>query len=152
MRAYIFQARDILGLDSEGVSDAYAKVCFQNRSQNTVVIKETLCPDFDQTLLFEDLQLYGSPEVLKENPPFVSVELFDKDKVGKDEFLGRVFAKPLVRLSGPERPAAMLRWYDIERGERSCGELLAVFELFLVSYLWFLYFNSFANRYVLTNK
>ena len=135
MRAYIFQARDILGLDSEGVSDAYAKVCFQNRSQNTVVIKETLCPDFDQTLLFEDLQLYGSPEVLKENPPFVSVELFDKDKVGKDEFLGRVFAKPLVRLSGPERPGAMLRWYDIERGERSCGELLAVFELFLVSYL-----------------
>ena len=135
MRAYIFQARDILGLDSEGVSDAYAKVCFQNRSQNTVVIKETLCPDFDQTLLFEDMQLYGSLEVLKENPPFVSVELFDKDKVGKDEFLGRVFAKPLVRLNGPERPAPMLRWYDIKRGERTCGELLAVFELFLVSYL-----------------
>ena len=134
MRAYIFQARDILGLDSEGVSDAYAKVCFQDRSQNTVVIKETLCPDFDQTLVFEDMQLFGSPEVLEENPPFVSIELFDKDKVGKDEFLGRVFAKPLVRLNGAKPPAPRLMWYDIERGERICGELLAAFELFLVSY------------------
>ena len=86
MRAYIFQARDILGLDSEGVSDAYAKVCFQDRSQNTVVIKETLCPDFDQTLVFEDMQLFGSPEVLEENPPFVSIELLIKIRSGRTNF------------------------------------------------------------------
>lgn len=81
MRSYLYQARDVLGLDSEGVSDAYANVCFQNVSDNTRVVKETLCPDWDQTLLFEEMALYGSPEVIAENPPYVTIELFDKDRV-----------------------------------------------------------------------
>lgn len=81
MRAYIYQARDILGLDSEGVSDAYAHVCFQNVSAPTRIIKETLCPDWDQTLVFEEMPLFGSPAVIAENPPLVFVELYDKDKV-----------------------------------------------------------------------
>ena len=81
MRAYIYQARDILGLDSEGVSDAYAHVCFQNVSAPTRVIKETLCPDWDQTLVFEEMSLFGSPAVIAENPPLVFIELYDKDKV-----------------------------------------------------------------------
>ena len=81
LRAYIYQARDILGLDSEGVSDAYAQISFQNVSAKTRVVYETLCPDWDQTLVFEDMPLYGSPNVIAENPPLVFIELFDKDKV-----------------------------------------------------------------------
>ncbi|XP_057307144.1 myoferlin-like [Hydractinia symbiolongicarpus] len=131
LRSYLYQARDILGLDSEGVSDAYAKVCFQNVSENTRVVKETLCPDWDQTLLFEDMSLFGSPKVIAENPPYVTIELFDKDRVGKDEYLGRCFVQPMVRLNGSKPPAPRLMWYDVMRGERQCGELLAAFELFL---------------------
>lgn len=81
MRAYIYQARDILGMDSEGVSDAYAQVSFQNVSATTRVIKETLCPDWDQTLVFEDMPLFGAPNIIADNPPLVFIELFDKDKV-----------------------------------------------------------------------
>ena len=81
MRCYIYQARDILGLDSEGVSDPYAEVCFQHVSQKTRVVKETLCPDWDQTLIFENMSVFGSPKVLADNPPLVFIELFDKDKV-----------------------------------------------------------------------
>ena len=80
-RAYIYQARDILGLDSEGVSDAYAKVCILDQSKITRVVKETLCPDFDQTLIFEDLFVYGLPKILADNPPQVAVELYDEDRV-----------------------------------------------------------------------
>jgi len=130
-RAYVYQARDILGLDSEGVSDAYAKICFQDESQLTRVVKETLCPDFDQTLIFEEMNLYGSPKTLAENPPLVSIEFFDKDKVGKDEYLGRSFAQPMVKLAGSKPPAPKLMWFPIMRGDKQCGELLAAFELFL---------------------
>ncbi|XP_047127416.1 myoferlin isoform X1 [Hydra vulgaris] len=130
-RAYIYQARDILGLDSEGVSDPYAKVCLLDQSKVTRVIKETLCPDFDQTLIFEDLFVFGSPKLFADNPPQVSVELYDEDRVGKDEYLGRVFAHPLVRLNGSKPPAPRLMWYPIIRGEKTCGELLAAFEIFL---------------------
>ena len=116
------------------MSDPYAQVCFQEKSQTTPVFKETLCPDFDQTLLFDDMPIYGSPQVLAENVPYVVVELFDKDKVGKDEFLGRVFAQPLVRLHGSQPPLPKLMWYTIKRGDRECGDLLAAFELLLVTY------------------
>jgi len=70
-----------LGLDSEGISDAYAHISFQNVSASTRVINETLCPDWDQTLIFEGMSLFGSPSVLAENPPLVFIEMFDKDKV-----------------------------------------------------------------------
>ena len=113
------------------MSDPYAKVCFQEKSQTTTVFKETLCPDFDQTLLFDDMPIYGSPQVLEENVSYVVVELFDKDKVGKDEFLGRVFAQPLVRLHGSQPPLPKLMWYAIKCGDRECGDLLAAFELLL---------------------
>lgn len=131
LRAYVYQARDILGLDSEGVSDAYAHVCFQNVSAVTRVIKETLCPDWDQTLIFEEMPLFGSPQVLADNPPNVFIELYDKDKVGKDEYLGRAVAQPLVKLNGSKPPASRLMWMPIMRGDRQCGELLASFELYL---------------------
>lgn len=68
-------------MDSEGTSDAYAKVSFMTQSLRTRVIKETLCPDWDETLMFEDLLLFGSPSTYADNCPYAVVELFDKDKV-----------------------------------------------------------------------
>ena len=59
----------------------FIQVSFQTQSQNTRVIKETLCPEWDQTLVFEGVQLYGSPKSFAENPPYVVCEAFDKDKV-----------------------------------------------------------------------
>jgi hypothetical protein len=59
------------------------------------------------------------------------IEVYDKDKVGKDEFLGRCHCKPVVKLPGVKAPAVQLMWYTITRGEREAGEVLAAFELFL---------------------
>jgi len=52
---------------------------------------------------------------------------------GKDEYLGRAVAQPLVKLNGSKPPASRLMWMPITRGDRQCGELLASFELYLVS-------------------
>ncbi|EDO36863.1 predicted protein, partial [Nematostella vectensis] len=133
LRAYLFQARDLLASDPDGVSDPYARVVFGTRSSVTETLARTLCPTWDQTLIFDEVNIYGSIEQVAENPPAVIIELYDKDPVGKDEFMGRCVVKPLVKLNGQGPPAPRLLWYDVERGDEYGGEILAAFELFLVS-------------------
>ncbi|XP_048584840.1 myoferlin isoform X2 [Nematostella vectensis] len=131
LRAYLFQARDLLASDPDGVSDPYARVVFGTRSSVTETLARTLCPTWDQTLIFDEVNIYGSIEQVAENPPAVIIELYDKDPVGKDEFMGRCVVKPLVKLNGQGPPAPRLLWYDVERGDEYGGEILAAFELFL---------------------
>jgi hypothetical protein len=52
---------------------------------------------------------------------------------GKDEFLGRARAEPVVRVNGSEGGPARLAWYTIETDGGYGGDILAAFELFLVS-------------------
>lgn len=56
---------------------------------------------------------------------------------GKAEFIGRTFAKPLVKMCdehyGPPRFPPQLEYYQIYRGSSSAGELLAAFELLQVA-------------------
>ena len=62
-------------------TDPYAKIAFESQCQITRVIKQTLCPEWDQTLIFEDIAMYGNPAMLAESPPNINIELFDKDQV-----------------------------------------------------------------------
>ena len=61
--------------------DPYAKVSFESHCQITRVIKQTVCPEWDQTLIFEEIQMYGPPAMVSECPPVVNIEIFDKDQV-----------------------------------------------------------------------
>ena len=61
--------------------DPYARVVFLNHSQVTHAIHRTLCPTWDQTLVFEEVFIFGSTELLQLKPPEVVIELFDKDQV-----------------------------------------------------------------------
>ena len=61
--------------------DPYAKVSFESNCQLTRVIKQTVCPEWDQTLIFEEIQMYGTPMMISECPPVVNIEIFDKDQV-----------------------------------------------------------------------
>jgi len=52
---------------------------------------------------------------------------------GDSEFIGRAFARPVVKLASekydkPHFPPA-LEWFEIQRGDEKAGELLAAFEL-----------------------
>ncbi|XP_059059908.1 otoferlin-like [Achroia grisella] len=132
MRAYIYQARSLIGSDSSGLSDPFARVVINECTATTQVIDETLSPTWDETLIFEDILLYSTMEQIKAEPPTIVIEIFDQDKVGKSEFIGRTLAKPHIKTFEEIRQKTQLpslEWYDITRGDDSAGELLAAFEL-----------------------
>ncbi|KAG7261736.1 hypothetical protein CRUP_023723 [Coryphaenoides rupestris] len=70
---------------------------------------------------------------LRDDPPIIVIELYDQDTVGKADFMGRTFAKPVVKMAdehyGPPRFPPQLEYYQIYRGNCTAGEMLAAFEL-----------------------
>ena len=54
---------------------------FCKQSAVTEVLTQTLCPTWDQTLIFDDIEIHECVENVAENPPSVVVELFDRDSV-----------------------------------------------------------------------
>ncbi|XP_067338565.1 otoferlin isoform X16 [Channa argus] len=136
LRAHMYQARSLFAADSSGLSDPFARVFFSTHSQVTEVLSETLCPTWDQLLVFDDVELFGEASELRDDPPIIVVEIYDQDTVGKAEFIGRTFAKPTIKMCdehyGPPRFPPQLEYYQIYRGNCTAGELLAAFELLQV--------------------
>lgn len=133
LRAHVYQARSLIGSDASGLSDPFARVIMGEFSKTTQVIDETLSPTWDELLIFEEILIYGSADEIKQDPPPIIIEIFDQDKVGKSEFIGRALAKPHVKLredsyAKPRFPPS-LEWFSISRGTDHAGELLAAFEL-----------------------
>ena len=60
-------------------ADPFAYVSFISRSQKSEVIKHTLCPNWDQTMIFDEIEIQGDPNVLAANPPDVCIEVMDFD-------------------------------------------------------------------------
>ncbi|XP_047430139.1 otoferlin isoform X12 [Mugil cephalus] len=138
LRAHMYQARSLFAADSSGLSDPFARVFFSTHSQVTEVLSETLCPTWDQLLVFDDVELFGEASELRDDPPIIVVEIFDQDTVGKAEFIGRTFAKPTIKMCdehyGPPRFPPQLEYYQIYRGNCTAGELLAAFELLQIPF------------------
>lgn len=133
LRAHIYQARSLIGSDASGLSDPFARVVAGEFIKTTQVIDETLSPTWDELLVFEEILIYGTAEDIQQEPPAIIIEIFDQDKVGKSEFIGRALAKSHVKLrednyAKPKFPP-LLEWFDITRGMDHAGELLAAFEL-----------------------
>uniref|UniRef100_A0A8B9EGZ2 Dysferlin n=1 Tax=Anser cygnoides TaxID=8845 RepID=A0A8B9EGZ2_ANSCY len=125
LRCYMYQARDLIAMDKDSFSDPYAIVSFLHQSQKTVVIKNTLNPTWDQTLIFYEIEIFGDPQKVSDSPPNIVVEIYDHDTYvsGADEFMGRCVCKPSLQRS------PRLSWHPVSKGSRSVGELLASFEL-----------------------
>uniref|UniRef100_A0AAY4BDG2 Otoferlin n=1 Tax=Denticeps clupeoides TaxID=299321 RepID=A0AAY4BDG2_9TELE len=134
LRAHMYQARSLFAADSSGLSDPFARVFFSTHSQVT----ETLCPTWDQLLVFDNVELYGEAAELRDDPPIIVIEFYDQDTVGKAEYIGRTFAKPITKMIdehyGPPRFPPQLEYYQVYRGSSLAGDLLAAFELLQVSY------------------
>uniref|UniRef100_A0A452VB31 Otoferlin n=1 Tax=Ursus maritimus TaxID=29073 RepID=A0A452VB31_URSMA len=133
LRAHMYQARSLFAADSSGLSDPFARVFFINQSQCTEVLNETLCPTWDQMLVFDNLELYGEAHELRNDPPIIVIEIYDQDTMGKTDFMGRTFAKPLVKMADeaycPPRFPPQLEYFQIYRGTATAGDLLGAFEL-----------------------
>ncbi|XP_015464224.3 otoferlin isoform X1 [Astyanax mexicanus] len=138
LRAHMYQARSLFAADTSGLSDPFARVFFSTHSQVTEVLSETLCPTWDQLLVFDNVELYGEATELRDDPPIIVIEIYDQDTVGKAEYIGRTFAKPLTKMVdehyGPPRFPPQLEYYQIYRGNCTAGELLAAFELLQIPY------------------
>ncbi|XP_010630387.1 myoferlin isoform X3 [Fukomys damarensis] len=131
LRCYIYQARNLMALDKDSFSDPYAHVSFLHRSKTTEIIHSTLNPTWDQTIIFDEVEIYGEPQTILQNPPKVIIELFDNDQVGKDEFLGRSICPPLVKLNSETDITPKLLWHPVMNGDKACGDVLVTAELIL---------------------
>ncbi|KAK1164574.1 myoferlin-like isoform X2 [Acipenser oxyrinchus oxyrinchus] len=131
LRVYVYQARNLLALDKDSFSDPYAHVSFLHLSKTTETIPATLNPTWDQTLIFNSVEIYGDPQAVAQNPPNVVFELFDKDQVGKDESLGRSLCPPVVKLNPETGVSPRLLWYPILHGDKKSGDLLVAAELIM---------------------
>ncbi|CAK6436265.1 unnamed protein product [Pipistrellus nathusii] len=131
LRCYIYQARNLMALDKDSFSDPYAHVSFLHRSKTTEIIHCTLNPTWDQTIIFDEIEICGEPQTVLQSPPKVVIELFDSDKMGKDEFLGRSMCSPLVKLNSEMDIAPKLLWYPVMNGDKACGDVLVTAELIL---------------------
>ncbi|KAF1375699.1 hypothetical protein PFLUV_G00222910 [Perca fluviatilis] len=131
LRVYVYQARNLCAMDKDSFSDPYAHVSFLHVSKTTEVIWSTLNPTWDQTLIFEDIEIYGDPQTIARNPPDVVLELCDSDKVGKDEPMGRCTCPPVVKLNPSVAGSPKLLWVPVTKKGSSAGEILLAAELLL---------------------
>uniref|UniRef100_A0A8C6TUZ0 Otoferlin n=1 Tax=Neogobius melanostomus TaxID=47308 RepID=A0A8C6TUZ0_9GOBI len=81
LRAHMYQARSLFAADSSGLSDPFARVFFSTHSQVTEILNETLCPTWDQLLVFDNVELFGEASELRDDPPIIVVEFYDQDTV-----------------------------------------------------------------------
>ncbi|XP_072736057.1 rasGAP-activating-like protein 1 [Ciconia boyciana] len=83
LRCHLIEARDLAPRDLSGTSDPFARVSCCGHTLETAVIKKTRFPRWDEVLEFE--LVAGEP-----GQAVLSVEVWDWDIVGKNDFLGRV--------------------------------------------------------------
>ncbi|TSK22735.1 Myoferlin [Bagarius yarrelli] len=131
LRVYVYQARNLLPMDKDSFSDPYCHVSFLHVSKTTEIIKANLNPTWDQTLIFNDIEIYGDPKTIAQNPPSIVLELFDSDQVGKDEPMGRCTCPPVVKLNPGTPVSPKLLWFPVTMKGRNAGEMLVAAELLL---------------------
>ncbi|XP_043946076.1 fer-1-like protein 4 [Protopterus annectens] len=138
LRAHMYQARGVLPADDNGLSDPFARVVFATQCLHTRILEETLSPTWTETLLMDQIVIEASKLDLQNDPPVIIINIFDYDKIGAPEFIGRSFAFPSVKLLNDPYVKPSLQFFDIYRGRMSAGELIAAFELLELDYSGYL--------------
>uniref|UniRef100_A0A671NXJ7 Myoferlin-like n=1 Tax=Sinocyclocheilus anshuiensis TaxID=1608454 RepID=A0A671NXJ7_9TELE len=118
----------------------YVHVSFLHHSQTTETIRSTLNPTWDQTLIFKNVEIYGDPQSLAQNPPIVVMEIFDSDQV-VNEMLGRSTCVPIVKLTSGMDASPKLLWEPVTHKNGPAGEILVAAELILKTKVKALYSN-----------
>ncbi|XP_019907762.2 rasGAP-activating-like protein 1 isoform X3 [Esox lucius] len=84
LRCHFKEARDLAPRDITGTSDPFARILFNNHSAETSIIKKTRYPHWGETVELEletnELTAGG----------IITVEVWDWDMVGRNDFLGKV--------------------------------------------------------------
>uniref|UniRef100_A0A8C4NYP4 C2 domain-containing protein n=1 Tax=Dicentrarchus labrax TaxID=13489 RepID=A0A8C4NYP4_DICLA len=128
LRVYVYQARNLASMDKDSFSVFHFKLY---ESEMNELWKATLNPTWDQTLIFNDVEIYGDPQNIAHRPPDVVLEFYDNDQVGKDELLGRSVCAPMVKLNPGMDQKPKLLWHPIIQKGHKAGEALVAAELIL---------------------
>ncbi|XP_030819946.1 myoferlin-like [Camarhynchus parvulus] len=129
LRCYIFQALDLAPGSARTSIDATAHVSFVTLSQRTGAVRGALDPQWEQTLLFPRVPLFGDPRGVWRDPPAVVVEVCDQRGQGPAVLLGRCVCSPRVWLDAALREPPRLQPHPLRGPRGPAGELLAAFEL-----------------------
>ncbi|XP_008698654.2 fer-1-like protein 5 [Ursus maritimus] len=129
---YIYQARNLMSNQIQTFRVPFIRLVFLNHSQCTQTLKSSAAPTWAQTLVFQHLLLYESPEDTKASPPLVVLELWQQDSQGKESLWARSMWSPVVWLDVQKRTLPPLRWHPLVKllGEKE-GEILVSCELIL---------------------
>lgn len=55
--------------------------CLPTTCPTLQVLNETLCPTWDQMLVFDNLELYGEAHEMRDDPPIIVIEIYDQDSM-----------------------------------------------------------------------
>nr|XP_021335523.1 fer-1-like protein 4 [Danio rerio] len=134
LRAHIYQARGIIAADDNGLSDPFAKVVFSTQCQVTRVMEETLSPTWCELLFYDQVLMEGSKDEYREDPPVVIINIYDYNKLGSPQALGRAFARPELKFVEEPYKKPQLQFFEITKGKSKAGEILAALELIELDY------------------
>ncbi|XP_072444181.1 rasGAP-activating-like protein 1 isoform X3 [Chiloscyllium punctatum] len=112
LRCQLIEARDLAPRDISGTSDPFARLVFNNKTTETATIKKTRFPHWNEVFEFE-----LEDGLLTEGMMF-TVEVWDWDMVGKNDFLGKS-----VEAAGPTRRTTLpeaSRAYDVDHAPTEC--------------------------------
>lgn len=124
---YIFGGILTDRINSSGLCDPSVKIYFCNQSRETYAIMRTLAPLWKEIFSFAEVRLYPSPEYIKENPPVLSLELWDQSS---SSLVGSTFVIPKVRFQEVSTTMEYeLQWFKID----SKSQILASFEVIYLS-------------------
>ena len=132
LKVFIDRAENIAGADAMGTSDPYIKVFWEHKEQHTTKVKKlTTNPKWREDVV---CKLPAGTDLTKTQ---LRLDMYDRDLIGKDDFLGRVtlFAADMVerigmstyicKLPGPDAPQKF-RFKKRPRGDENrkvCGEI-----------------------------
>ncbi|CAF1400273.1 unnamed protein product [Rotaria magnacalcarata] len=132
LRCHCYKARALLAADETGLSDPFLSITVGNETQRTPILKQSLCPQWNITLAFQNLMHVGTRETAEEIVGNVVVECYDYDDDGNGpELIGRFSTTAKLDLFDEKAGGqqSFFKWYPFKIGDKQAGELLAVFEL-----------------------
>ncbi|CAF1333357.1 unnamed protein product, partial [Rotaria sordida] len=136
LRCHCYKARALIAADATGLSDPYLSITVGNETQTTPILLESLCPQWNITLAFQNLVHVGTRETAEEIIGNVVVECYDSDESGDcSDLIGRFCTTAKLDLSNRDDPSlqSLFKWYEFKLGGKKSGELLALFELIQVN-------------------
>uniref|UniRef100_A0A1I8F690 C2 domain-containing protein n=1 Tax=Macrostomum lignano TaxID=282301 RepID=A0A1I8F690_9PLAT len=123
-RAYVFMARNLIGSDESGLSDAFARVVIGDQVVSTHVIPESLSPVWDRTLSVTPLIIYLNEVDVLNHPPVVLWSKFSMTiQLASRNSPRRCFCRP----QDDYRPPQSWTGVEVLQGPAQCRRAASLF-------------------------